>query len=185
MAVRKHRKSLHFGAALIILTLCASAQIASSGAAELTKCDGTSLAAPTCWHNVTAGPFSILAPSGWEFHQLPGVDSYVGEFVGDGFALTFDFGRYSTELRKAKKPAYAIHEKSIGGHSAKVVSPRTPGNGVTGIYFGKVRDHNSLCVWGKDLSAAQQKLALTIFETIRFGGPMPPSVIPRPPPPPA
>jgi hypothetical protein len=27
------------------------------------------------WHKVDAGPFSILTPSGWEFHQLQGVDS--------------------------------------------------------------------------------------------------------------
>jgi hypothetical protein len=48
-----------------------------------------------------------------------GVDSYVGEFVGDGIVLTFDFGRYSTELRKAKKPAYIITKESVGELSAR------------------------------------------------------------------
>jgi len=51
--------------------------------------------APANWHKVDAGPFSILAPSGWDFHQLEGVDSFVGEFVGDGIILRFDFGGYS------------------------------------------------------------------------------------------
>src|ERR1700756_633311 len=118
MAATQRRKAVHFGAALILLTLCASAQVRGSGAAKATKCDGTNVA--TCWHKLDAGPFSILAPLGWKFHQLMGVDSYVGEFVGDGIALTFDFGRYSTELRKAKKPAYIITKESIGGLSAKI-----------------------------------------------------------------
>ena len=163
MTVRKHQKPVHFGAAFIFLTLCASAQVARSGVAERTKCDETSLAIATCWHKLDAGPFSILTPLGWEFHQLMGVDSYVGEFVGDGVALTFDFGRYSTELRKAKKPAYIVTKESIGGLSAKVVSPRTAGNGLTGVYFRKIPGHDELCLWGKDLTAAQQKLALKIL----------------------
>jgi hypothetical protein len=37
---------------------------------------------------------------------LQGVDSHVGEFVGDGIALRFDFGEYSSDyIKKAKKPA--------------------------------------------------------------------------------
>ena len=185
MAATQRRKAVHIGTALFLLTLCASAQVRGSGAAEATKCDGTSVPVAACWHKLDAGPFSILAPLGWKFHQLMGADSYVGEFVGDGIALTFDFGRYSTELRKAKKPAYIITKQSIGGRSAMVVSPRTAGNGITGVYFRKIQGHDELCLWGKDLTAAQQKWALEIFETIHFGGPMPPSIIPPPPPPPA
>src|SRR5437899_1876992 len=138
MAATQRRTAVHFGAALILLTLCASAQVRRGDAAEATKCDGASVPVATCWHKLDAGPFSILAPSGWKFHQLMGVDSYVGEFVGDGIALTFDFGRYSTELRKAKKPAYIVTKESIGGLSAKIVSPRTAGNGITGVYFRKI-----------------------------------------------
>jgi hypothetical protein len=183
MATRKRRKAVHLGAALIVLTLCVSGQVARSGAADAMKCDGTSLANPTCWHKLDAGPFSILAPSGWEFHQLRGVDSYVGEFVGDGVALTFDFGGYpSGYLEKAKKPAYIIAKKSIGGFSAKVVSPRTAGKGITGVYFRKLRGNDTLFLFGKDLTSAQKELVLKIFETIRFGDPVPPIVIPPPPP---
>jgi len=141
--------------------------------------------APTDWHKVDAGPFSLFAPLGWEFHQLAGFDSYVGEFVGDGVALSFDFGGYSScgyLLKKAKKPAYAIAHESIGGFPAKIVSPRTPGHGATAVYFRNVGNSNGLCLWGKDLTSAQQELALRIFETIRFGGAVPRYVIPPPPP---
>ena len=140
------------------------------------------LTPPTGWRKVDAGPFSILAPSGWEFHQLAGVDSYVGEFVGDGLTLTFDFGGYSNPLKKEKKPAYVVVHKSIGGFRAKVVSPRTSGHGITGAYFRNVGLSNALCLFGQDLTSTQQELALKIFETIRFGGPLPRYVLPPPPP---
>lgn len=181
MNERQLRSAVQLGLAFIILTVCATAQAARNNAPAVLNCDGTS-AAPTCWHKLDAGPFSILAPSGWEFHQLMGIDSYVGEFMGDGVALTFDFGRYSTELREAKTPAYVITKEPIGGLSAKLVSPRSPGKGVTGVYFGKIPGHDELCIWGTGLTAVQQKLVLKMFETIRFGGPMPPGIIPPPPP---
>jgi hypothetical protein len=121
--------------------------------------------APANWHKVDAGPFSILAPSGWEFHQLEGVDSFVGEFVGDGITLTFDFGGYSNPLKEEKKPAYVVVHKSIGGFRAKVVSPRTPGHGIMGVYFRDIGHATALCLWGKDLTSTQEELALKIFET--------------------
>jgi hypothetical protein len=104
--------------------------------------------APANWHKVEAGAFSLFAPLGWESHQLQGVDSYVGEFVGDGVVLRFDFGRYSSGyLKKAKKPAYVIGHESIGGFPAKIASPRTPGRGITGVYFHNVGRSNGLCLW--------------------------------------
>jgi hypothetical protein len=185
MAVCKRRKAVQFGAVFILVTLCASAQVGRSSAAEATECDRTSLAVAMCWHKLNAGPFSILAPSGWEFHQLQGVDSYVGEFVGDGVALKFDFGRYSSGYRKkSKESEHATTKESIGGLTAKLISPRISGHGFTGVYFRRVRGTDALCLWGKDLTATQQALVLKVFETIRFGGAVPPSVIPPPPPPP-
>ena len=141
----------------------------------------TTISAPDNWHKVDAGPCSILAPSGWEFHQLPGVDSYVGEFVGDGVVLTFDFGGYSNSLKKEKKPAFIVVHKVIGGRRAKMVSPRTPGHGITGVYFRNVGDSNALTLFGHDLTSTQQELAPKIFDTIRFGGPVPRYVVPPPP----
>ena len=134
------------------------------------------------WHKVDAGAFSLFAPSAWEFHQLQGIDSYVGEFVGDGAKLTFDYGPYSSPLTEAKAPTYVIAHKSIGGFPAKIVSPSTPGHGLTGIYFHDVGRSNKLCLWGKDLTSTQQELVLKVFETIRFGGAVPRYVVPPPPP---
>jgi len=136
----------------------------------------------SAWHKVDAGPFSILAPPGWDFHRLQGVDSYVGEFAGDGVVLRFDFGRYSNPLKEEKNPAYVVIYKSIGGHRAKIVSPRTSGHGITGVYFRNVSDSNALTLVGDDLTSSQQELVLKIFDTLRFGGPVPRLVVPLPPP---
>jgi hypothetical protein len=136
---------------------------------------------PTNWHKLDAGPFSLFAPAGWEFHQLTGVDSYVGEFAGNSIVLRFDFGGYSNPLKQEKKPTYLLVHKLIGGRGAKIVSPRTPGHGITGIYFRNVGDSNALTLFGHDLISTQQELALEIFETLRFGGPLPRYVLPPPP----
>jgi hypothetical protein len=135
------------------------------------------------WLNLDAGPFSILAPSGWEFHQLDGADSFVGEFVGDSIVLKFDYGGYSNPLKEEKKPIYVVFHKLIGGHKAKIVSPKVSGHGITGMYFRNAGNASALTVFGKDLTPAQQELALKIFETLRFGGPPPRYVVPPPPPP--
>jgi hypothetical protein len=148
------------------------------------QCQAPSVSFRNSWSKLDAGPFSISAPPGWEFHRLLGVDSYVGEFVGDGIALRFDFGQHSSGyLQDANKPAYLIARESIGGFSAKIVSPRTPGHGLTAVYFHSVGHSTGLCLWGKDLTSPQQELVLKIFETIRFGGAVPRYVIPPPPPP--
>jgi len=170
MRVCQFHNGIRFGVTVILLAGYATAQIAQTSAVDVAG-----------WRKLDAGPFSISAPSGWEFHQLTGVDSYVGEFVGDGVTLSFDFGRYSAELRNAQKPAYSITKRAIDGRNGKLVSPRTTGKGITGV-FVQLDGHDALCLWGKDLTSAQQELAFKVFETIRFGGPMPPSVIPPPPP---
>lgn len=131
------------------------------------------------WQKVDAGAFSILAPLGWKLHQLKGVDSYVGEFTGEGIVLKFDFGGYSNPFKEEEKPAYLVVHKSIGGLPAKIVHPKTPGHGLTGIYFPRTFSSNKLSVFGQDLTSRQQEQVLKIFETIRFGSPVP-RVVPPP-----
>ena len=120
------------------------------------------------WLKVEAGAFSIYAPPGWEFHRKRGIDSYVGEFAGSGFALSFDFGGYSYSLDKETEPTYSVVHEIIGGYKAKIVSPRKPGHGVTGAYFPETGGGNKLCLDGRDLTDTQQQVALRIFRTIRF-----------------
>lgn len=133
------------------------------------------------WRKVDAGPFSVFAPPGWEFRQVEGVDSYVGEFVGDGIVLRADLGKYSNPLKKERKPAYVVTHKYIGGRRAKIVSPKIAGHGVTGVYIANVGHSNALTLYGNDLTSTEQELVLKILDTLRFGGASPRYVVPPPP----
>src|SRR5215470_4957309 len=84
-------------------------------------CSSNQLPDSAAWHKIDAGAFSLLAPAGWEFHQLQGVDSYIGEFTGDGVVLKFDYGLWSNPLDEAHEPKYAITKESISGHTARIV----------------------------------------------------------------
>src|SRR5689334_6614322 len=104
VAIYQFPKAVRFGIAFIFLTSCATVLLAQTRAANV---EG--------WRKLDAGPFSILSPAGWAFHQLQGIDSYVGEFVGDGVVLTFDFGQYSSGYFKHDRPpTYSIARKYIG-----------------------------------------------------------------------
>jgi hypothetical protein len=153
------------------LLLLATPLLCISGASTINWVTGQANAPqiPSDWHKLSAGYFSIYAPPEWKFHKLQGIDSYVGEFVGDGIRLEFDYGQYSNSLPPdAKEPTYAVTQEPVGGHPAKIVSPRTPGHGLTAIYFPDVGDTNGLFFYGHDLTAQQQELTLRIFQTIRF-----------------
>jgi hypothetical protein len=123
---------------------------------------------PNDWLKLDAGPFSIYAPPGWEIHKERGIDSYVGKIAGDGIELRFDFGRYSDPLDGAREPAYVIVETFVGGYQAKTVCPRTPGHGMTGIYFPSVTASNSLSLFGQNLTDTQQKVVMEMFQSVRF-----------------
>lgn len=133
-------KPLAVWSVTVLLSVVASV----SGGAE----SNTQMTVPN-WQRLDAGPFSILAPSRWEFHQLEGVDSFVGEFVGDDVTLRFDFGAYSNSLKQEKKPEYVVVNKSISGFRAKIVSPRKPGHGITGVYFPRCRSRDCALSLGK------------------------------------
>ncbi len=124
---------------------------------------------PDDWQKLDAESFSLFAPAGWKFHKWVGIDSYVGEFAGDGIRLTFDYGHYSNSLPDdAKEPNYIVVEEQVGGHLAKIVNPKVPGQGVTAIYFRDVGDTNGLYIDGRNFSASQQQTVLLMFRTIRF-----------------
>lgn len=123
---------------------------------------------PDGWKQLDADYFTVYAPATWTFRKMQGIDSYVGEFVGDGVRLEFDYGQYSNALADKKEPTYVVSEEKVGGQPARIVSPRVPGHGVTGIYFRDVGDTNGLNIVGLNLSESQQKTVLTIFQTIRF-----------------
>ncbi len=121
------------------------------------------------------GGFSLRLPQGWQLNELDGIDSYVGEIIGGGGRLTFDFGWYSSSLVDDDDPKHIVTYEEIGGRQAKLVRPRDDGSLlITGVYFEDfdgnnldVPSQNRLQISGEGLNPDQQETALAIFRTIR------------------
>ena len=119
------------------------------------------------WQSIDAGAFSIALPGGWKFNKLQGMDSYVGEFVGGGIKLSFDYGQYSNSLPDFGDPDHNIHYEIIDESGAKVVTPIGK-NGTTGVHFESLESQNKFTLYGTNLTLSQQETALKIFHTIKF-----------------
>jgi hypothetical protein len=170
MAEQSHRharldsmKTLLFGAALLI----AATACGSSGSNRTPAPDG--------WQRIDATSFAAWLPPGWVFNTLQGIDSYVGEFTGDGVTLTFDFGCYSDNLNFDGDPAYDVTFETIDGREAKLVAPRDAAAGLTGVFFtdagpasGPICDRAMFNLVGRDLTTVQRDVAFTIFRRLEF-----------------
>ncbi|MCI0438050.1 MAG: hypothetical protein L0177_02840 [Chloroflexi bacterium] len=118
-----------------------------------------------------AGPdppgFSLRLPPEWTLRELQGIDSYVGEIMGGGVRLGFDYGGYSNRLPYENDPRYVVTYQSIGGIPAKLVRPREEAEDlITGVHFADI-DGVLLTVSGRGLTREQQDIAFAIFRTIR------------------
>ena len=115
--------------------------------------------------------FSLRMPPGWELNELRGIDSYVGEVVGDGVRLVFDYGGFSWGLDPPddQEHNYVVAYQNIGGVAAKLLIPIDASSGYIGVYFNKLSS-SSLNLVGKDLTTEQQQTAMAIFRSIRFLG---------------
>lgn len=120
------------------------------------------------WKQIDAEWFLISLPPNWNYTKLQGIDSYVGEFSGDGVTLSFDFGSFSNSLVDASDPDYTVTFETIDSQQAKLVVPKALGKGMVGVYFGSLSERDRLTVEGTDLTANQQETALQIFRSIRF-----------------
>ncbi len=115
--------------------------------------------------------FSLRLPRGWELNQFKGTDSYVGEVVGHGARLTFNYGGRSWSFDPADDPAhtYAVGYEAIEGVRATLFISLDASAGYTGVYFDNV-DGPNLNLVGEDLTLEQQRTALAVFRSIRLLG---------------
>ena len=128
------------------------------------------------WTRATAQGFSLALPPGWTLRELQGVDSYVGEVVGDGVRLRWDFGRYSWNLtpEDEHEHKYAVSYEYVDGLTAKLLlSVNPPGNttaeyeAATGVYFPNLRRGQEFNLIGRGLTLEQQRVTVAIFRSIR------------------
>lgn len=124
------------------------------------------------WRSVDTGPFSVLLPPGWEYRPQQGIDSFVGQFAGDGVVLSFDLG-FTGGSPLQDDPAYSAHKETIGGYTAVVYAP-TGAQGRTGVSMRVAESSppfgypTALGISGMVLTPEQQAVALQIFRSVRF-----------------
>ena len=134
-------------------------------------------------------PFSLQLPPGWELNVLEGLGpnpgKVVGEIVGDGARLEFDFGGRRRSLSHNHGPSYdyGLGYEEIGGVGANLIVSMDPGVGYTGALFHQKFGPNFHIV-GEGLTPEQQRIAVTVFRSARIPLPDPEDIIDEDPPPP-
>ena len=118
--------------------------------------------------------FSLHLPPGWELNLPQGLqvnDPYAGEVVGDGVRLTFDYGGPSWSLAPTDDPShnYGFGYETIGGVNAQLLISMDHGAGYTGAFLHQSGGPN-LHLVGEELTPEQQRLAVTVFRSIRLLG---------------
>ena len=114
---------------------------------------------------------SLLLPPGWEYVQRQGIDSFVGEFTGDGITLRFDYGMYSNQLAMQageQDPAYLVRYEQVAGMEAKVVRPVPGGDGYTGIYVPTITP-SGIGPFGTSLNIISAKTLTNDERSLVFG----------------
>ena len=164
-------KPIALAVVVLALTACVVNQTAGSRVPGTQLPSGWTLVEARGWDGQTG--FSLQLPPRWKLNELQGIDSYVGEVVGGGTRLTFDYGSYSWSLNPGDDVAHlhTVTYETIGGVEAKLIAPTGDSGGYTGVYFAKLGGFGlSLNLVGEDLTPAQQRTALTIFRSIRSLG---------------
>ena len=139
-----------------------------------------------------AEPASILPqlPTGWDLIILEGLGPHpgkvVGEVVGYGARLEFDFGGRRRSLSPSSGPPldYGVGYEEIVWQLGPTCSfPWTPASGYTGAFFHQKFGPN-FHILGEGLTREQQRIAVTVFRSIRLPLPEPGDIIDEDPPPP-
>ena len=133
--------------------------------------------------------FSLQLPTGWDLIVLEGLGPHpgkvVGEVVGDGARLEFDFGGRRRSLSPTSGPPldYGLGYEEIGGVGANLLVSMDPGAGYTGAFFHQKYGPN-FHILGEGLTPEQQRIAVTVFRSIRLPLPEPGDIVDEDPPPP-
>jgi hypothetical protein len=129
---------------------------------------------PPDWVKVDARYFEFFAPRDLESVPVEGIDSFVGEYVGNSMVLGFDYGAYSDPLNHESSKQFVANEEFIDGKRAKVVSYYNPGSGhrfdyVIAVHFPDTGERGTkLTVYITCKTPEDSEAAKTILETIRF-----------------
>ena len=115
----------------------------------------------------SSGGFSIMLPPDWEMMELQGIYSLVGEMVGDGVQLMYDYGDFTTNLDSANlDDSHTIFREVIGGLEARILVPTFGTEGTIGVFFESLGGAR-FSLSGEDLTPEQQRMAVAVFRGIK------------------
>ncbi len=124
---------------------------------------------------VDTGPFSVELPEDWSYVPRQGIDSFVGDFVGPGMTLRFDYGQYWNSRPAAGAPGYEVRQEDVDFRPAEIWLAREDPADVTALYVDYVEDrlrawHSPvrLSLVGKNLTPPQQEVAVQIMRSVHF-----------------
>src|SRR5437868_10552076 len=123
------------------------------------------------WRNIENQGFSFKLPSSFEKRDVVGIDSFVGEYIGDGIKLSFDYGHYSNNF--SDWPASTTFEDvKIHGRMARIgTAAHDFGHGLPFSAQVFIRGHekwHALSMFAACKSENEVALAKVIFGTIKF-----------------
>lgn len=112
--------------------------------------------------------FSILLPPGMVYNRKQGIDSFVGEFAGDGIRISFDYGWYGGAPSPGDYPSGTfdmMRDEIIDGYPVKIWT-RT-GSPSIGMYM-QVDERNGLNMGGgsENYHASVKEIVLDIFRSV-------------------
>lgn len=151
---------------ILLLNACASEDLPNPNI-EVGYGTEVSTPAPEGWALLDQGDFTLYAPAGWKLTPQQGTDSYVGLVSGDGMTLTYDYGMgvgLFANNSEFKKSDYTIEKLKINGFDATIYRPKTSGS--MEIDFEDPRGEGNLNLFGENLTADQEEIAVQIFKTI-------------------
>ena len=118
---------------------------------------------------LTQPGFTIQLPDGWLFRESQGIDSYVGEFVGDDMVLFLDYGGLAGGANPLDYPQdrYVLEYESFSGEEAILILSKDKTTGEQLIMsIPRLRQGPSLNIDGTGLNPKQIETAVAIFRSV-------------------
>ncbi len=121
---------------------------------------------------IAVGNYEFEFPTDFDLVELEGIDSYVGNLVGNEITLSFDFGWYTSPLSNLSEDEFIVTDDVINGHFRQIVQPINPETQFSRIHLYRISDsiaspygYNSLTMYTQEISASQLETVLTIFNS--------------------
>jgi hypothetical protein len=137
--------------------------------------DGPATPAPTEWQQVDSNcDFFFKAPPEMKRQDVSGIDSCVGQYLGAGMDLSYDYGGYSDPLDSYSDNAeYAEESATIDGFDAKVIRLKLPNGGalpyVVAAHFADIGKNGvKLTMWINCKGPAEVEMGRQILDSISF-----------------